>query len=373
MEATKGVKISRQKVRKAIQDEDYVRVKRMGHVTEIMTLGSPPSRHQTTRKLSKDQYLDLRTGEICDYKHLDNRSDDMRTVRRSIAQGRDMINANVDDPANCRWLTLTYKSNMKDPKILYRDYYVFRRRLQMAYGSCEYICAAEPQGRGAWHLHVILIYPGKAPYLDPEVISRLWGKGFVKITALDDIDNVGAYLSAYLMDLPGSEEGEKRSNKKGARLHMYPPGMHIFRWSKGCKKPDVQWMRGKEVKKMYANVGTLTYERGVLVQSGDYQQSIEYRYYNSKRRANQEGEKDGNRRSDRDDRESMGNDRLETDGGDDQRLHTRGINGDARTGANGRDRDRLPDEGGGGDDLRINEIRTYDFVREPVYISDPGW
>ena len=281
--------ITKEKVRKEIADTDYVRIKRSGPITEIMTLEKPPGRKQTTRRLTKDYYLDLRTGEICEYEHIENRSDDMRTIRKSLSQGRDIINANVQDVEKCRWVTLTYARCMKNPEVLYKDFYRLRRRMEMAYGKSEYISAAEPQARGAWHMHVIFIFPEKAPYLDPGVISRLWGQGFVKISALDDIDNIGAYLSAYLADAPnGSENGEKTGSKskykKGGRLHMYPPGMHIFRWSKGCKRPEIEWLRGKEAKEKYASLGELTYEKGMAVQSGDYSQKIEYRYYNSKRK-----------------------------------------------------------------------------------------
>ena len=64
----------------------------------------------------------------------------------------------------------------------------------------------------------------------------------------DDVDNVGAYLSAYLtnaiVDADDEDEdtvevdGVKKAVIKGGRLHMYPTGMKIYRCSKGLKKPE---------------------------------------------------------------------------------------------------------------------------------------
>lgn len=51
----------------------------------------------------------------------------------------------------------------------------------------------EPQGRGAWHCHLLYIFDlVKAPYIANKTLSDLWGHGFVKISKLDNVDNVGA-------------------------------------------------------------------------------------------------------------------------------------------------------------------------------------
>ena len=36
------------------------------------------------------------------------------------------------------------------------------------------------------------------PYVKANDISNIWGNGFIKINKIDDIDNVGAYVSEYL-------------------------------------------------------------------------------------------------------------------------------------------------------------------------------
>ena len=42
---------------------------------------------------------------------------------------RDLLNTNIADPSHCRWVTLTYKENMTDPKRLYTDFDKFNKRM----------------------------------------------------------------------------------------------------------------------------------------------------------------------------------------------------------------------------------------------------
>ena len=122
---------------------------------------------------------------------------------------RRIINANCLNNDVVRWVTLTYKENMQDYKRLYDDFKKFNMRLRYYFKntyddlSYEYIAVPEPQGRGAWHMHVIMIFNKKPPFIDNNtVIYKTWGYGFTSFQAVDNCDNFGAYLSAYLSDLP---------------------------------------------------------------------------------------------------------------------------------------------------------------------------
>lgn len=290
-------------IAKAIKPCDFkqnetVKVRRCGNVT---TVSSTHHGKAYIQRLDKDHYVELLSGEVHDVEHGSSRVSDLVSVRRSLAFGRDMLNANISDVSFCRWLTLTFAENMKDPKKLYFDFANFVKRCRKAYGHFEYIAAAEPQGRGAWHLHVVLIFPSQAPFMPNADVAQLWGKGFVKIKRLDDVDNVGAYLTAYLGDyelqdgeeakvspdrvktVDYEENGEKKSKRyvKGGRLKMYPPGFHIFRFSKGLAKPidDVMtYKRFCETEK--ASSGKLTFSMGIQLSSDAWETSINYEYYN---------------------------------------------------------------------------------------------
>lgn len=190
-----------------------------------------------------------------------------------------------------------------------RDFRHFNTRCREIFGHYEYITAAEPQGRGAWHLHCVFIFAGKAPYMENAVVRDCWKQGFVTVKRLDDVDNVGAYLTAYLGDMElaeaskadmavsyskgikeveyEDENGVKQTKKyiKGARLCMYPPGFHIFRWSKGIKKPDISVVEYKRAKEK-ASSAKLTFTKTVALEDpeSDFKNTLQYEYYNSMRK-----------------------------------------------------------------------------------------
>lgn len=277
-----------------IDEANIVTLKQCGNVLEALWLSR--CNHQATiRKLDKDTYVLISTGEILKFKHKDNRADNAAAVRTSLKRLRDYINTNVIDIKNCRWITLTYAENMTDTKRLYTDLEKFRKRLQYRYGKHEAITAVEPQGRGAWHAHIIAIFDHKAPFIPNKVLAEIWGFGFVKITKLDGIENIGIYLTAYLgdMEVPqGAEalnvkevqsDGKLKRIVKGARLKMYPTGLNLYRITRGIKPPTVEVIQEKELQARVKDI-PLTYEKAIeLTLDNGKTISMFYRYYNAKR------------------------------------------------------------------------------------------
>lgn len=286
----------------SISPDTIVKFRVMGTVRELQT-APITHREPVTRKISADEFVDVRTGEIIEVQHQDSRACNLRSVAQSLKHGRDMINANITcHNFRCvRWVTLTYAENMTDPKRLHRDFVVLRKRLMRRYGAFEYISCAEPQQRGAWHLHCLFIFPKDAPYIPNEVLREMWGQGFVNIKALPDgCDNIGAYLTAYLGDLPLEEyggtvdpsriktveiepyKGEKSEKRfvKGARMKMYPTGMQIFRFSRGLKKPEEVEMPYSMAKKILG-AATPRYSSACTITIDDaFTQTISYEQYN---------------------------------------------------------------------------------------------
>lgn len=290
------------------QNMETVRVKTCGNIKEVMYTQNR-GHGAVIRKLNKTDYVDTRTGEVKKFEKQKTRKDDKISLSRSLSNGRDYINANVTEPEKCRWITLTYAENMQDEKKLDNDWKNFRKKLNKVYGHTEFISAAEPQARGAWHLHVILIFPGVAPFIENKALAKLWGHGFVKITRLQNVDNVGAYLTAYLGDIPLDEydDLEALPNKckvrdceyleedgttvtkrviKGGRLHLYPAGMHIFRNSRGCKKPEKKYCSAETAEKEVSGM-KLTYETTKFLtdEATGFSTVINYRFYNKAPRA----------------------------------------------------------------------------------------
>lgn len=294
---------------------DKVRVKEMGNIIELMH--SQKNNSQIfIKKISETEYIDLRTGEVKQCQKIDNRAGNMNSIRQSLGRLRDLLNTNITDPSYCRWVTLTYAENMTDPKTLMKDFEKFNKRMKYKLSKegydYEYIVAMEPQGRGSWHAHLVMIFDSKAPYIKNDspdknefTMSSVWGHGFTKTKKLEDVDNVGAYLTAYLGDMDIDEyknlsEEEKNSMKiygikevdvkgstekksilKGARLHMYPPKFNLYRCSRGIKKPIITYKTEIDAQKK-VSAGTLTFEKTIKISDTDSQFSneINYRHYN---------------------------------------------------------------------------------------------
>lgn len=234
------------------------KVSKQGNVVEVTVLSGCNTECHAVR-LDKAHWIDPKTGEIHDYKNAgETRLDNMQELRHSFAKMRALINANCTKTGNLLWVTLTYAENMTDTRRLYEDFQRFIKRFRRAWGTCEYIYVPEPQKRGAWHIHLILIFPGRAPFVPNENMREMWGQGFVKVNSLRDVDNVGAYLSAYLGDLevePGEDvaggadvrekvtkDGTTKRFIKGGRLDLYPVGMNLYRCSRGVKRPEEYWV-----------------------------------------------------------------------------------------------------------------------------------
>lgn len=257
-----------------------VKVTTMGNVIEVQYM-SRRNNKQTVQMLpGGEQFVICSTGEVKDIEHHKTRKDNKKGLYKTFANARGVINANVTDVSKVRWCTLTYAENMTDTKRLYEDFKKFNMRFQYycktkGYSNPEYIVMMEPQGRGAWHAHLLYIWQDmKAPFIPNEEFRELWGHGFVRIKKLDNVDNVGAYLTAYLGDMELSEVNAEEFEKvtrgtsikqveveeedgtkvtkavlKGARLNLYPADFKMLRCSKGVKRPVEEMMYQDEVEK----------------------------------------------------------------------------------------------------------------------------
>lgn len=291
----------------SIEKDNLIALKKMGHIYEICYSEHLNSKC-SIKLLDKDYYMLLTTGEIKECEHIDNRSENKAQVSQSLKRLRDYINTNVVDPNCCLWVTLTYSENMRDTKKLYIDFKRFIRRFINRYGKIEYIVAMEPQGRGAWHCHCIIIFNKKAPYIPNTDIAQLWEQGFTKTNKLQNIDNIGAYLTAYLGDMDYdsciennicfseydikevTEIGNIKLKKpkkfvKGGRLCMYPPKFNIYRISRGIKKPTKEYIKYSEAKEK-VGLRHPTYSKSIKLTSEneEFTNIISYEYYNTLRK-----------------------------------------------------------------------------------------
>ncbi len=279
----------------------------MNHVTEIQQMEKMNNQANIV-KIDKDRYVLKETGEIHTFNKSETRKDNHNSLRQTFKKLRYLINNNFIGYDNELHCTLTYAENMTDTKRLYRDFDSFKKRLKRKFNNFDYLDVVEPQERGAWHHHLLLRFNGSdKAYIKNSDLAKIWSHGYVTIKNLKDVDNIGAYLSAYLADIEltdkdmslGNEkvrqainkglevrekvvDGEQKKFIKGGRLHLYPPGMNLYRKSKGIVFPERQKMSYKQAKKIVGN-GDPHYSRIYNVEINDFENTIIFEQYNSKK------------------------------------------------------------------------------------------
>jgi hypothetical protein len=303
-----------------IDPEDYVIVTDMNEIVEVQYMAhrniSAP-----IKKLSKEEFVDLQTGEIKQFQHLENRGQNVNSLRQTFKKLGYLVNNNFSGAKNELWVTLTYKENITDLAKVSKDFDKFIKRwkyfLQKYYGKniakkykdeeiqkkskMEFIKVLEPQGRGAWHIHLLVKFPNlNSIYIKNSQLADLWSHGFVDVKRIKQTDNLGAYLCAYLADIPVHEPESEWTEQdhqyytsilkkqgatsvastkvdatkeviKGGRLHMYPSGMNIFSKSKGIVYPERRPMKYKEVRESLGfEDENLTLRKSVQIEMEEY-------------------------------------------------------------------------------------------------------
>ena len=229
---------------------------------------SKMNRNPTIRPIGEGKYMVVGTGEEKEFQpRADRRVEVLASLRQSFKKLRVLVSHNFSGGNNEAWWVVTYKENMQDRERLMEDLKNFMKRVRYHWGKFEYMTVPEPQGRGAWHANVLVKrQEGVDAYIPHKDLESLWGHGFVWVRKLIGVDDIGAYLSAYLADVPVEEyinipddwrghEGilEKEKGKKfvkGARLRWYPSGMHLYRRSKGIVEPEKEFMHYGEALKV---------------------------------------------------------------------------------------------------------------------------
>jgi len=193
MKITKDTKAS-------IPKNALVKMTQMNHITHIQYMEKRNDR-VNIKKLDKDRYVHLATGEIKEFNHIETRKDSYNSLKQTFGKVSDLINNNFKGQPNEFHVTLTYKDNVTDTKRLYSDFKRFMTRLKRKYqdkSTIDYMSVVEPQERGAWHCHVLLRFNDVPKlFVSNNLIRELWGQGkIVSTKSLKNIDNIGVYLTA---------------------------------------------------------------------------------------------------------------------------------------------------------------------------------
>lgn len=283
-----------------IGQNHLVTVTDMGHLIEVQHMKKRNSVAHI-RKLDAFTYLNLKTGEILEYDKSENRSENQNSLRQTFKKMRYLINHNFKGNRNELFLTLTFAKDSFSPEMVYKDIDKFVKRLRYRFkaeSTIDYITVIEPHQSGQFHAHMLVKFNDvKKIYIPVLELKKMWQHGIVDIKTLKDVDNIGAYLSAYLADIElpddykgdGPEmmvkevDGKQKKFLKGGRLKYYPSGMRLFRSSKGISYPERVEMVYKDIKKVVGSAQP-HYKKSYEIKNEDFANTITYEQYNLKRR-----------------------------------------------------------------------------------------
>lgn len=191
---------------------------------------------------------------------------------------RQLICANFD--SSSKFVTLTFRDttdfDIKDVKACNKQFKQFVQRMKYRYPDFLYVAVIEFQDkndRGAVHYHMIC----NLPYIRKSDLAEIWQNGFVKINAIDKVDNVGAYVIKYMT----ADMDDKRLC-----------GIKAYNRSKGLQEPSEirSWIEGEyeTVKEILAMLKGKTPSYGCEPYESEYAGTIRYSQYNLNRENGQE-------------------------------------------------------------------------------------
>lgn len=196
--------------------------------------------------------------------YVDNRA---KALNRAKMQFRRLVNSNVGQYGNvtAKFFTLTFAENLQDLDVAHYEFTKFIKRLNYAIfdtkrAELKYSASVEFQNRGAVHYHVIFY---NLPYVPVARLSNIWGHGVVWINKIDNVDNVGVYVTKYM------HKDTDDVRLQGRKCHFS---------SRGLLQP-LEITERKQVEAGLASLPacSLKYE---IVFDNEYCGSVHYRQYN---------------------------------------------------------------------------------------------
>lgn len=286
-----------------IADSSYVTVTKMNHIVEVQHMTKKNSQCHI-QKLSKNTYVDKRDGEIKEFQLNENRSENLNSLRQTFKKLRYLINNNFFGIQNELFITLTYAQQTNDHIKVGKDYDNFLKRLKRKYkpiSNVEALKVLEPHASGNYHMHVLLKFSDlDSIFINNNELADIWRNGFVSIQSLAGVDNIGAYLSAYMSDLevPSNYDtkadnveekevnGQKKKFIKGGRLAFYPSGVNLYTKTKGIVYPEREQMTYKKLKKNVVRSAKPNYKKTIEIndEEKNFSNTITYEQYNLKRK-----------------------------------------------------------------------------------------
>lgn len=149
--------------------------------------------------------------DLSDEEKEENRDKVLSRAKKTV---RRLINANVGaygQDFTSKFLTLTFADHVTDLSQANTEFHLFIKRLnwylwKTRHGNIKYIAVPEFTKKNRVHYHVVIF---NIPYIKADKLADVWSNGFIKVNKIDNVDNVGAYVSKYMTKDATSLSGYK--------------------------------------------------------------------------------------------------------------------------------------------------------------------
>ncbi|MEK4302438.1 hypothetical protein MKY30_24060 [Oceanobacillus sp. FSL W8-0428] len=227
----------------------YHKVVTSGRITEIysyeegITIGLKGKTNSNTAKAG---------GNMPEEERVLREKDNLRrSLGRTVQTLRRTINANIHEwgKEKPKFMTLTFKENVLDHEVANKEFREFIKRLSRKLfkkqSGLKYTCVVERQARGSIHYHVLFY---NLPFIKFDDLLKVWENGKeqrgLHINAIEDIDNVGAYVVKYIeKDIQAMKNGYDPKTGKSAK----EKNKKLFFQSRGLIKPTEKALSAEEV------------------------------------------------------------------------------------------------------------------------------
>lgn len=215
-------------VRKGVLNIKYsTKVIVSGNVVEVYRYGLPvrTGKDKTSFERRGTQRALETSEEVVKMKEDKSLTNTLRRTRNTL---RRLINANTGKwNEREKFFTLTFKENVTDHEKANAEFRSFIKRLNYKIfkkeSGLKYVCVVERQERGALHYHIVLF---NMPFMPVGDLAEIWGHGFVRINAIDDVDNLGAYVVKYIEKTMYEMQEKKSAKVKDKKLYFASRGLH---------------------------------------------------------------------------------------------------------------------------------------------------
>lgn len=176
---------------------------------------------------------------------------------------------------NDKFITLTFKDEIKDVKEANKLFKLFILRMRYLYPYLKYMAVIEFQDLnrgGVVHYHML----AKLPFIKAKELQEIWGNGFIKVNSIKHVDNLGAYVVKYM--------NKDTSDKRLQGLKAYNTSKNLIRWRelRSWEPLEMKYIYNledviKNEKPVYASTYTSDYGGEVNIQQFNFDQNVLYR------------------------------------------------------------------------------------------------